>query len=301
METNAVSNPQSAVSTSVGNQRLAESFDTFLVLLTTQMKNQDPLSPMDSGDFTQQIVQMTGVEQQLLTNDLLKQLVGSAGDGVADAVSLIGKQVRAATEEAALTDKAADWIFRLDREAQFLRDMLLDARIDIGEGADRAGNRAGRDFLARILETLQVAVELGIGLCHLETESHRLGMDTMRTPNAYVVLMGVGLGFKRGKQLVHIVEENVAGLGQLDGEAGIQNIGRRHALMYETRLIPDIFREIREKGDHVMLGFPLDLVNPVNIEITTFPDGLRGGFGNHAQFGLRITGMGFNLVPNAKF
>ena len=78
METNAVSNSQSAVSTSVGNQRLAESFDTFLVLLTTQMKNQDPLSPMDSGDFTQQIVQMTGVEQQLLTNDLLKQLVGSA-------------------------------------------------------------------------------------------------------------------------------------------------------------------------------------------------------------------------------
>jgi flagellar basal-body rod modification protein FlgD len=126
METNAVSNSQSAVSTSVGNQRLAESFDTFLVLLTTQMKNQDPLSPMDSGDFTQQIVQMTGVEQQLLTNDLLKQLVGSAGDGVADAVSLIGKQVRAATEEAALTDKAADWIFRLDREAQSVKIEVLD-------------------------------------------------------------------------------------------------------------------------------------------------------------------------------
>ncbi|MDP1875285.1 flagellar hook assembly protein FlgD [Phenylobacterium sp.] len=128
MQTNAVANTQTAASTSVGGQRLAESFDTFLVLLTTQMKNQDPLSPMDSGDFTQQIVQMTGVEQQLLTNDLLKQLVGASGDGVADAVSLIGKQVRAATDEANLTDKSADWVYRLDRQAQSVKVEVLDSK-----------------------------------------------------------------------------------------------------------------------------------------------------------------------------
>lgn len=109
-----------------GTQRLAESFDTFLNLLTTQMKNQDPLSPMDSNQFTQQIVQMTGVEQQLLTNQLLQQLVTSSGDGVADAVSLIGKKVRAATEEAALVKGEANWIFRLDREAQDVKVEVLD-------------------------------------------------------------------------------------------------------------------------------------------------------------------------------
>lgn len=125
MQTNAVASSQAAAS-SVGGQRLAESFDTFLVLLTTQMKNQDPLSPMDSGDFTQQIVQMTGVEQQLLTNDLLKQLVGASGDGVADAVSLIGKQVRAATDEATLSAKSAEWVYRLDREAQSVKVEVLD-------------------------------------------------------------------------------------------------------------------------------------------------------------------------------
>lgn len=125
MQTNAVASSQAAAS-SVGGQRLAESFDTFLVLLTTQMKNQDPLSPMDSGDFTQQIVQMTGVEQQLLTNDLLKQLVGASGDGVADAVSLIGKQVRAATDQATLSDKSAEWVYRLDREAKSVKIEVLD-------------------------------------------------------------------------------------------------------------------------------------------------------------------------------
>ncbi|MCG9917185.1 MAG: flagellar hook assembly protein FlgD [Phenylobacterium sp.] len=128
MVTTAINPSQTSPASSVGGQRLAESFDTFLVLLTTQMKNQDPLSPMDSGDFTQQIVQMTGVEQQLLTNDLLKQLVGTSGNGVADAVSLIGKDVRAVSDKATLTDKAADWVFRLDREAQDVKVEVLDER-----------------------------------------------------------------------------------------------------------------------------------------------------------------------------
>jgi len=76
----------------LGRARLAENFDTFLSLLTTQLKNQDPLSPLDSNQFTQQIVQMTGVEQQLQTNDLLKKLVGNTASGVSTAVSLIGKK-----------------------------------------------------------------------------------------------------------------------------------------------------------------------------------------------------------------
>ncbi len=128
MVTSAINPGQTSTASSVGGQRLAESFDTFLILLTTQMKNQDPLSPMDSGDFTQQIVQMTGVEQQLVTNDLLKQLLGTSGNGVADAVSLIGKEVRAVSDQATLTDKAADWTFRLDREAQDVKVEVLDSR-----------------------------------------------------------------------------------------------------------------------------------------------------------------------------
>ena len=67
--------PAAADSTALGRARLADNFSTFLSLLTTQLKNQDPLSPLDSNQFTQQLVQMTGVEQQLNTNDLLKQLV----------------------------------------------------------------------------------------------------------------------------------------------------------------------------------------------------------------------------------
>ena len=65
----AVSSSNAAAASGTGRARLAENFDTFLSLLTTQLKNQDPLAPMDSTQFTQQLVQMTGVEQQLLTNE----------------------------------------------------------------------------------------------------------------------------------------------------------------------------------------------------------------------------------------
>ena len=77
--------------TALGRADLASNFNTFLSLLTTQLKNQDPLSPLDSNQFTQQLVQMTGVEQQLNTNDLLKQLVSNTATGVSTAVSMIGR------------------------------------------------------------------------------------------------------------------------------------------------------------------------------------------------------------------
>ncbi|WP_417451532.1 flagellar hook assembly protein FlgD [Kordiimonas sp.] len=53
---------------------LANNFDDFLVLLTTQLMNQDPMDPMDSSQFTEQLVQFSGVEQQIKTNKNLETL-----------------------------------------------------------------------------------------------------------------------------------------------------------------------------------------------------------------------------------
>ena len=61
-----------------GAAGLAETFDNFLTLLTTQLQNQDPLSPLDTNEFTQQLVQFTGVEQALKTNDKLDDLIHNA-------------------------------------------------------------------------------------------------------------------------------------------------------------------------------------------------------------------------------
>ncbi len=107
--------------------RLADSEETFLALLTTQLKNQDPLSPLDSNEFTAQIVQMTGVEQQLLTNDLLTMLVGMNDGGLAGSVNLIGKTVTAATDQATLQDGKAAWTYDLDRNATSVKYEIVNS------------------------------------------------------------------------------------------------------------------------------------------------------------------------------
>ena len=117
-----------ADTTSAGRTRLAENFDMFLTLLTAQMKNQDPTSPMDSNQFMAQLVQMTGVEQQLATNDLLKQLVSNTTTSLANVVDLIGKEVRAATDEAGLKDGEAKWSYSLPANADKVTIEVLDSK-----------------------------------------------------------------------------------------------------------------------------------------------------------------------------
>ncbi len=94
---------------------LANNYQTFLSLLTTQLQNQDPLSPMDTNQFTQQLTQMTGVEQQLLSNQLLQQLVnqGQSSSGIENAVGLIGKTVSINGDSAVLSGGSATWEFSL--------------------------------------------------------------------------------------------------------------------------------------------------------------------------------------------
>jgi len=133
----------SATTGALGKARLAESFDTFMNLLTVQLKNQDPLSPLDSNQFTQQLVQMTGVEQQLYTNDLLEKLVTNTGSGVQTAVSLIGKEVRAAAADAQLAAVKADWSYKLDRAASDVKIEVLNSAGKIVAVSAPTDNSAG--------------------------------------------------------------------------------------------------------------------------------------------------------------
>jgi flagellar basal-body rod modification protein FlgD len=76
---------------------LAGDFNTFLTLLTAQLRNQDPLKPADSTEFVAQLAQFAGVEQQIRTNDRIDALAAAlAGDGAEGLASWIGMEVRAA-------------------------------------------------------------------------------------------------------------------------------------------------------------------------------------------------------------
>jgi flagellar basal-body rod modification protein FlgD len=82
MPTTVVSAPATSTGTSTpttagstATTGIADNFQTFLTLLTTQLQNQNPLDPLDTNQFTAQLVQFAGVEQQLKSNDQLKSLV----------------------------------------------------------------------------------------------------------------------------------------------------------------------------------------------------------------------------------
>lgn len=109
-------------------QTLAGTFDTFLRLLTTQLQNQDPLSPLDSTQFTEQLVQYSGVEQAINTNKKLDQLIGVMSGGQLNAaVSFIGKTVEFAADKVALENGSAAITYSLSSNAAEARISIVDA------------------------------------------------------------------------------------------------------------------------------------------------------------------------------
>jgi len=100
----------SAVSTALDNTEIASNFTTFLQLLTTQLKNQNPLDPLDTNQFTQQLVQFAQVEQQMKSNDQLSSLVSLEKSAQAStALAYVGATVVVDGSTAALSNGNASW------------------------------------------------------------------------------------------------------------------------------------------------------------------------------------------------
>jgi flagellar basal-body rod modification protein FlgD len=97
MDVSGATQTQQQTQTQSGTDQtgLNENFDQFLRLLTTQLQNQDPLEPMDTKDFTNQLVQFSSVEQQIKTNSNLESLLSlQTLNMTALGVSFIGKEVQ---------------------------------------------------------------------------------------------------------------------------------------------------------------------------------------------------------------
>ena len=85
-------------------------FNTFLLMLTTQLKNQDPSNPVDSADFAVQLATFSGVEQQVQTNNLLTSLTTQMGaSGLAQMAGWVGMEARAAAPAYFYGDPVAIW------------------------------------------------------------------------------------------------------------------------------------------------------------------------------------------------
>jgi flagellar basal-body rod modification protein FlgD len=102
----------------IDNTEIASNFTEFLQLLTTQLQNQDPLSPMDTNQFTQQLVEFSEVEQQMKSNDSLSTLVSLQQNAQAtSSLALVGSTVVVNGSTAPLANGSANWTLNATQPA----------------------------------------------------------------------------------------------------------------------------------------------------------------------------------------
>ena len=124
---------------------LTANFDMFLKLLTTQMQNQDPLDPMDTSQYTQQLVQYSQVEQSIQQTSTLKDILASLStQDLAQSANFLGKRVELDSATAGLSDRQpAQWQWQAERPIQTLSATITDARGNVVETRELDPSNAG--------------------------------------------------------------------------------------------------------------------------------------------------------------
>ena len=150
-------------------QQLGTNFNQFLTLLTTQLQNQDPTSPMDSNQFTQELVQFTGVQQSVATNTNLTQLIGlQQGSQVLQSAAVVGHKATVTAGQIALQNGSGEVTFNapaaepvqlaiVDASGKPIRNVSIAAQAGSNDwrwdGTDDAGNRVVDGSYGTALET----------------------------------------------------------------------------------------------------------------------------------------------------
>src|SRR5579872_1825042 len=190
---------------------------------------------------------------------------------------------------------------RFDLEPHGFGDMRFDPRIEMGEGADRAGDRAGRNLLARRDQSFFRPRKLGVGVGELEPEGGRLGVDAMRAADGRGHLVLESALLQRGQHFVEVGDQNIGGASELYIEAGVEHVRRGQALVHEARFGTDDLGEMRGEGQHIVLDLGLDLLDARDVEgriLALGPDRLSSILRNDTEVGQRVSGVGFDFEPD---
>lgn len=146
MPTSATGSATTSGTTSQAAQseaKLKDDLNKFLNLLVTQLKHQDPLDPMDSTEFTSQLVQFASVEQQIHQNANLEKLIGlQQGSQVSSLVNYIGMKVEADGQKVPLEYGSATFTYNFSTNANKSTINIINSKgltVATGEGELTAG------------------------------------------------------------------------------------------------------------------------------------------------------------------
>ncbi len=176
MVTTAVTSATTTPATTTTSKAAIDSdFDTFLKMMTVQMKNQDPLNPVDSADYAMQLATFSGVEQQIKTNTLLEGLNSQFSVlGMAQLAAWVGQEARSSAPVAysgAPVTISYNAATTADRAVLVVKDsdgaVVAREDVPVGNGAyqwlggDAAGNALPSGFYSLSLENYKGDQQLG--------------------------------------------------------------------------------------------------------------------------------------------
>ena len=150
-------------------QSLGSNFNQFLSLLTTQLQNQDPTAPVDSNQFTQELVEFTGVQQSVQTNTNLTQLISlQQGSEVLQSAQVVGHQATVTAGQITLQHGTGTLGFNtvaaepvqiaiVNSAGHAVRDVTLTSQAGANtwswDGRDNAGNQLADGAYGVAVET----------------------------------------------------------------------------------------------------------------------------------------------------
>lgn len=118
----------SSTTTDDATEALDDTYNNFLLLLTKQLQNQDPLDPLDTAQFTQQLVSFSAVEQQINSNKSLEKLIAlQSSTNAFGAVGFLGNRVAIDSDRVSLKDGKTSFQYTIDRNAAGAMLRITDA------------------------------------------------------------------------------------------------------------------------------------------------------------------------------
>ena len=139
MTVTATSASSGATAAKTSLSSLTSNFSDFLSLLMTQLKNQDPTSPMDTNTFTSQLVQYASVEQQINTNSSLTKLIeATQSNTILQSSSMVGKDVQVTSDHVPLQNGKGTVQFNTSAAQNVTIGIYSDSGVKLREATVKA-------------------------------------------------------------------------------------------------------------------------------------------------------------------
>lgn len=182
----------SAASSDETTSGISEEQTVFLSMLLTQLENQNPLDPVDTTEFTSQLVSYSSLEQQMETNDKLDSLISSLDSTSSlSAFSYIGTEVDIDSNASVMADGEAQWRYALEESASNITLDVSDSNGDIVASYDSDSTEAGTYTFVLEDADLEASLDEGAVLYLSISATNSDGDQISTTTNATMSVTGV--------------------------------------------------------------------------------------------------------------